>query len=164
MYRNKIMSLYEENPTLKIIQHFGTINMDNFNDRLRLQKLGFFCDVLGSGGGFNYTYYHYGPYSPTFTTVLYKGIANDSFCNAKLNEGEQHTVGLINELFGENVNNVYVLELYATVWYLLPERTVTENDIVSMVEFISDTKPRFSSDEIRASITRIIQFKTQHNL
>ncbi|MCE2507034.1 MAG: hypothetical protein J4F36_11345 [Nitrosopumilaceae archaeon] len=158
------MSLYEENPTLKVLQQFGPITMDRFNDRLRLQKLGFFCDVLGSEGGFNFTYYHYGPYAPTLTSILYKGITNDSFCVPELNGNEQNTVNLIQELFGDNVNNTHVLELYATIWYLLPEREINQTDIDSLVDLISTTKPRFTPDEIRPAITYVIQFKTEHNL
>lgn len=158
------MSLYEENPTLKVLQQFGQITMDQFQDRLRLQKLGFFCDVLGSSGGFNFTYYHYGPYAPTLTSVLYKGIANDSFCNAELNENEQNTVNLIRELLGENVNNAHALELFATIWYLLPEREINQRDIDSLIDLISTTKPRFKPDEIKQAITHVIRFKTKHNL
>jgi len=58
------MSIYEENSVLKILQHTGPINMELFRDRLRLQKIAYLSQELGTNAGFNFTFYHYGPYSP----------------------------------------------------------------------------------------------------
>ena len=159
------MSIYEENSVLKILQHTGPINMDHFNDRLRLQKIAFLSQEMGVNGGFNFTFYHYGPYSPPLTKILFKGVDTNSFGEGiTLSEPETQSVELMQELLGDNMNSPHHLELFATAWYLLPSRELVDVDIQSLVETIVEAKPRFNQDEVRAAIQRIIEFKHIHHI
>ena len=159
------MSIYEENSVLKILQLTGPINMELFRDRLRLQKIAYLSQELGANGGFNFTFYHYGPYSPPLTKILFKGIDTDAFEEQiTLSESETQTMARIQELLGNELGNPHQLELFATVWYLLPSRELVEADIQSLVETIVETKPRFTPDEVRATILRIVEFKQAHNI
>ena len=55
------MSIYEENETLRILNSLCDVSLDRFNDRLRLQKLGYLAQALGASGGFTFSWYLRGP-------------------------------------------------------------------------------------------------------
>jgi len=157
------MSAYEENTVLKILQSFGNINLDAFQDRLRLQKLAYLSQQLGSHGGFSFTYYHYGPYSPSLTKLLYKGVETNSFSEQiELSEQEIETIRQINELVGNQIEDHNSLELFATIWYLLPLRETNEIEQQEIVQTIIETKPRFNPELVNATINSIIEFRRNH--
>jgi len=157
------MSVFEENPTLKLLQHFGNLDMERFSDRLRLQKLAFLSQELGLEGGFSFTYYHYGPYSPTLTKLLYKGIETHEFPQqVTLTEEEQGIAQQMNELLGEQINDHNSLELFATIWYLLPTRVPSNEEQQEIIDTIAETKPRFERNQIQEAMNTILVFKRNH--
>ena len=159
------MSVFEENSTLKLLQHFGNINMERFSDRLRLQKLAFLSQEMGLEGGFSFTYYHYGPYSPTLTKLLYKGIETHGFPQqVTLTEEEEEIAQQINELLGEQINDHDSLELFATIWYLLPIRIPSDEEQQEIIDTITENKPRFERGQIQEVMNRILVFKRNHGL
>lgn len=159
------MSIYEENSVLKILQNCGNISMDAFRDRLRLQKIAYLSQQLNSDGGFSFTYYHYGPYSPSLTKLLYKGVETNSFSdNITLNDQETATVGLLNELVDKQTKDSFTLELFATIWYLLPIRQTTVSEQQEIIKTITETKPRFDLEKVRAVMDKILEFRQTHGI
>lgn len=157
------MSIYEENSVLRLLNHYGNIDLERFSDRLRLQKLAFLSQELGLGNEFSFTYYHYGPYSPTLTKLLYKGYETQAFPEQiQLTEQEQRIVQRIGELMGEQINDVESLELFATIWYLTPSREISDTERQDLIVLIQETKPRFRTEQIQAAMNRIIEFRRNH--
>jgi len=157
------MTIYEENPVLKILQSLGNISMDTFSERLRLQKMAYLSQQLHSDGGFFFTYYHYGPYSTSLTKLLYKGVETNSFSEQiELTEQEAETIRQINELVGDQIGNPFSLELFSTIWYLLPSRETTNTEQEETIQKITETKPRFDPVQVRETMNRIIEYRQHH--
>lgn len=64
----------DENETMRIVNSFGYVSLEEFEDRLRLQKLGYLAQELGASGGFMFSWYHRGPYSPTLTRAVVENL------------------------------------------------------------------------------------------
>jgi uncharacterized protein YwgA len=63
--------------------------------RVRLQKIAYLLDRLGAGSGFQYSYYHYGPYSSGFDLALRdaeaSGLVTESFGRREL-DGARYSI------------------------------------------------------------------------
>lgn len=157
------MEYLEYDSLLKVLRSFGEINLDYFIERLRLQKLGYLIQELGIDEGYSYSWYIYGPYSSTLTSALFaaddEGIFDE---DVELDKKEKNVVMQLNELLGKNVNNPDALELYASIWYLMPKRTLTDDDKIRILDLLSSKKPRFSQNDIKTAINKIIEFKKRY--
>ncbi len=65
---------------------------------------------------------------------------------------------------GKNVNNPDALELYASIWYLMPNRILNKDDKIKILDITSSEKPQFSQRDIKTAINEIIEFKNRYSL
>lgn len=156
------MSVYEENETLRILNSLCDVSLDKFNDRLRLQKLGYLSQVLGASGGFTFSWYLRGPYSSTLTKTLY-GAEEVGLLGKKqtLKDEEKKIVTNLKKLLGNKLDSPHLLELYASVWYLLPKRNVSKEDKQYVLDTFENEKPDFSKNDVKKCIENILKFKKQ---
>jgi len=56
---------------LRILNVLTNVSVDDFNDRLRLQKIVYLAREIGFDCGFAFDWYVRGPYSPSLTRMLY---------------------------------------------------------------------------------------------
>jgi len=156
------MSIYEENETFRILNSLCDVSLDKFNDRLRLQKLGYLVQALGASGGFTFSWYLRGPYSSSLTRMLYNaeevGVLGKKI---PLLKEEKDIIKNLKKLLKNELNDPRLLELYASVWYLLPKRTITDEDIKYVIETISKEKPKYTRSEVKNGIVAILKFKNQ---
>lgn len=153
------MSIYDENQLLRILRSFGEIDLDHFNDRLRLQKLGFLAQEMGAKGDFPYSWYLRGPYSSSLSSTLFMGVEVDAFRDhVHLNQDEQGIVRKMQNLLGDRICDPETLELFASVWYLIPNRKLSQGDISNIVEIMHDEKPRYPKELVRDTIKKIASF------
>lgn len=156
------MTVYD-NETFRIITSLGNASIDEFDDRLRLQKLGYLAQKMGSVGGFMFSWYIRGPYSPSLTKLLYD--AEDSGMldtNQSPTLKERQIIEKIEILVGKDrLSDPILLELYASVWYLLPDK-ITKKDSEHVIRVFRKTKPDFKESEVINCITKIEQFRQIH--
>ena len=114
------MTIFDENPLIRILRGIGEINLDHFDNRLRLQKLGFLAQEMGINGRFPFSWYIYGPYSTSLTSVLFIGEEVDAFNEPiQLTEPEQNVVNNLQQLLGEGIDDSRTLERFGSVWDLM---------------------------------------------
>ncbi|KAG2472740.1 MAG: hypothetical protein NPMRTH4_1800002 [Nitrosopumilales archaeon] len=155
------MSSYEENGTLRILNSLCNVSLDKFNDRLILQKLGYLAQSLGASGGFNFSWYLRGPYSPILTKMLYKAEKSGVFKKKpNLYVDEKKIVKKLKKLLKNELDDPQKLELYASVWYLIPKQDVTQGDVKYIIDTIREEKPDYSINEIKNTIETVLKFKT----
>jgi len=58
-------------------------DLEDFDDRVRLQKYVFLADEFGFEHGYNYNMYHYGPYSPDVAREYYEEEFEDQKENSR---------------------------------------------------------------------------------
>lgn len=149
-----------ENETMRIVNSFRGVSLDRFEDRLRLQKLGYLAQELGASGGFMFSWYHRGPYSPTLTRELFRyesmgRLGEDS----GLTRREMEVVAKMKGLLGRGIDSARALELYASLWYLLPRRGASAKDSSVAVEDLLKQKPRFTRKEADRAASAILGFR-----
>jgi len=154
------MTIFDEDPVFRILTSLGRVTMKNFDNRLRLQKISFLVQELGGFSSFPFTWYHRGPYSQELSKLLFKGQQIGAFeTDVTLTKEEQKVVNILRELLSDRLDDSDVLELFASIWYLLPQRVSPENDYQSVVDVIKETKPRYENQQVREALARILKFK-----
>lgn len=154
------MSIYDENRTLRILRNLGPISIDSFDGRLRLQKLAFLIQEMGTGGPFAYYWYIRGPYSPSLTQMLYSGDELGAYEDVpELTVSERGTARKVQALMGNDIDDPSRLELYASVLYLAPDRPLSEEDKSSIVGRMQKEKPHFDPGDVEAALARIEMFR-----
>lgn len=154
------LSIYDENKTLRILRYLGPISIDRFADRLRLQKLAFLIQEMGGGSSFSYYWYIRGPYSPLLTQMLYSGDEVGAYEDPpELTTAELMTARKVAAFMGSGMDDLRRLELYASVWYLAPNRVLTEGDRMSIVDRMEAEKPHFGPAEVRDAVARVEVFR-----
>ena len=78
-----------------------------------------------------------------------------------LSKDEKGVVKNLKKLLKNELNDPSLLELYASVWYLLPKRTIIDEDIQYVIKTISEEKPDYTRTEVKKCINEIIQFKNK---
>jgi|APSaa5957512535_1039671.scaffolds.fasta_scaffold21076_2 uncharacterized protein YwgA len=146
---------------LKILRNFGEINLDQFNDRLRLQKLAYLAQNLGAADEYPFSWYIHGPYSSSLTSVLFEGEELGVFDDeVSLNAKEKHIVKNMENLLEENTCDPSTLELYASIWYLAPNRKLSEADKKHVTDLMIKEKPHFNEAQIKSALKKIISFRS----
>jgi len=154
------MSIYDENQLLRILRSFGEINLEYFNSRLRFQKLGYLAQEMGADGGFPYSWYLRGPYSSSLSNTLFMGVEVDAFKeNVPLKESDKKIVSRLTNLLGKGIDKPDTLELFASVWYLMPSRKMSGNDVDSTVEIMKAHKPQYTPNQVKDAIKKISEFR-----
>lgn len=155
------MAYYENNSILKILRSFGPINLADFSDRLRLQKLAYLAQEMGAGDKYFYSWYVHGPYSSPLTSELFLGDRLGKFASEPpvLTENESKIVSQLKSLMGDEILNPHKLELFASIWYLLPSHKISKDDMEVVLDIMCTEKPHFSRDEVESAMKVIIDFK-----
>lgn len=113
--------------TLGILESFGPIRLDDFDDRLRMQKLAFLIQEVGGYHDFGYYWHIRGPYSPELTRALFSERENeDAPGGGPLAEEDRRLASRVRSLVHDKVGDPLELELYASVWYLTPKGDLPE--------------------------------------
>ena len=161
MANTKQLSIYDRNEALRVACTLCDASLDSFDERMRLQKLVYLAQALGAFGGFTFSWYHRGPYSPSLTRMLYDADRAGALGRtASLSLKEKNVTKKIKRLMGKHLGTPRSLELYASVWYLLPQPKITDHDADRVVRTMSDEKPHFDEKEVRACINTISKFRT----
>lgn len=150
--------------TLRVLEHFGTIKLDHFDDRLRLQKLAFLIQEIGERSDFVYYWYVRGPYSPALTQALFSREGATYKNRPGISGGELDLADKVKSLVGDKINDPLTLELYASVWYLAPKRRLVRGDRASIMRTMRQTKPHFSEEKVANTLTKIEAFRRDNRL
>lgn len=153
------MTIFDENPLIRVLRGMGEINLDRFTNRLRLQKISFLAQEMGVNGGFPFSWYIRGPYSSSLTSTLFMGEEVDAFRESiQLTESEQNVINNLRNLLGENIDDSRTLELYASVWYLMSSHP-NEDELDRVIAIMNEEKPKYSNNEVAAAFRRILEFR-----
>lgn len=76
-----------------------------------------------------------------------------------LSSKERGVVAKIKSLMGKDLGTPRLLELYASVWYLLPQPKITRQDMDRVVNTMADQKPHFKGKEVQACANSISKFR-----
>lgn len=165
MRSNKLGTLeFERNSLLRVLRSFGEINLDYFSERLRLQKLGYLSQKLSGNEEYSYSWYIHGPYSTSLTSDLFTGDEMGLFeKDVELNDKEKEVSKLLRILLEGEVNDPNFLELYASIWYLMPKGKLSEDEGKSIADILCKEKPQFSGTEIKTAMGKIISFREKYN-
>lgn len=157
-------SIYGQNEALQVACSLCDASIADFGGRMRLQKLVYLAQVLGAFGSFTFSWQHRGPYSPSLARMLYDADRAGALKHtASLSPKEQRVAGQIKILMGDQLGTPRSLELYASVWYLLPRPKITGQDMARVVSTMEDEKPHFDEQEVRACVDAISQFRLGHD-
>lgn len=150
-----------ERSTIRILNALSSFSLDEFKDRLRLQKLVFITRKLGYDSGFSFNWYARGPYSPSLTRMLF--TANDqnqlSLDEVDLNPTEAEIVGQVRNFLQDDIERPKVLELIASVWYFLRNRPYSLPERAQLIEQIIQLKPQYTPREVEDAIDRILRYR-----
>ena len=153
--------VYRDNETMRIVNSFCNVSLARFEDRIRLQKLGYLAQELGAAGGFMFSWYHRGPYSPTLTKELYRYESQGRLGeDQRLTRRERGVVAKMKALLGAKIDSSEALELYASLWYFFPRRRIaTAKDADSAINYLLSRKPQFTREEAAGAASDILKFK-----
>ena len=146
---------------MRIVNSFCNVSLARFEDRIRLQKLGYLAQALGASGGFMFSWYHRGPYSPTLAKDLYRYESQGRLgSDQRLTRRERGVVARMNDLLGAGIDSSEALELYASLWYFFPRRrAATDKDADLAVGSLLSRKPQFTREEAAGAASAILKFK-----
>ena len=146
---------------IRLLNSLTHVSLDDFQNRLRLQKLAYLAREMGCNCGFAFDWYVRGPYSPSLTRALFAAqeLEGLTMTNVKLNEEEAIISQNIRELVGKDMDDPRALELLASVWYFLPHFPISEEAMIYQIDRLIECKPQFSRKEIEQTFERIIKFR-----
>jgi uncharacterized protein YwgA len=153
--------MYRDNPIIRIANALTSVSIDDFEDRLRLQKIGFLAQEIGANTGFAFNWYRKGPYSPSLTRMFYAAdeLGMLRLSRVELNRSESAVAKALKELLGDGIENPRALELIASVWYLLPKRSISKKEIEQVLEVLVEQKPQFKKEELREAMRSVLDFR-----
>lgn len=156
------MTLFEDSPILPILGSLGKMSLRNFNDRMRLQKQTYLAQELGYNCGFSFMWHLHGPYSSSLTKFLYAAdeVGALESPQSVLSAEQNDTIARMKDLLGGDTNNPSILELYASVWYQLPNYRITGEELDSILDFLKNSKPQFTSEELSDTAKQIMDFRS----
>ena len=159
------IKLSNSDSLLRVISNVRKIQLDDFNDRLCLQKLGFLIQKIQQKEPHNFSWYVKGPYSSTLTSVLFyhedKGTYEKSH---KLSKSELNVRKRIDALLGKNIKNPFHLELYASLWYLMSGNQISVKEKEEIISIMYKDKPYFSRKDVILALAKISKFRIKYSL
>ena len=107
---------------LNIIR-IGKPDMKDFSNRIKYQKIIYLLQASGVSLGYGFNWYIRGPYSSPLAHVLFNIIEDDTYENSKtltFNDNAKIVSSLdaFTKKLGENINDVYYLEVLASLHYI----------------------------------------------
>lgn len=131
---------------LKMLNIFH-INIEDFNERLRYQKLVYLLQVSGVPMGFRFNWYVRGPYSPGLADSLYIISKNQGLLEetAQINFRNQEIINQkIQKLTGvlaENIDNPEYLEIIGSLSYIRNNDPMLDKSEESLMKRLIELKP-----------------------
>ena len=142
-------------------------SIGNFDHRLILQKTIYLAQAAGVDLGYFYTWYLYGPYSPSLTKDAY---AINSDIKAGLDDSDewqlddkskvrlQKLKGIIPEVSSDKQRRRQ-LELLASVHFLIEQKQIPRKDADLIMEILKRYNKDFSRDEIQTALKELIHYE-----
>ncbi len=131
------------------------IDLDNFDEKLIIQKTVYIAQKMGFNFGYNFGWYVRGVYSSSLTVDLY-GMDEKTTYNPT--SDDISLVKLINSFKKDfNDNGVSAFELISSVVYADKHRHMNEDDIT---HFIKRVKPWYTDNQIKKAIILLKHFNS----
>jgi uncharacterized protein YwgA len=131
---------------------FSEIKMNDFQDRLKYQKIVYLIQKFGLSLGYGYSWYVRGPYSPDLTKNLFSISKNPTIfsegCKLRLNN-EEKVISRIDEfknLLEENINDPLFLEILASMVFIKDTYQSKNVDNEELKEILLELKPRLKQE------------------
>jgi len=148
------------------IDHLGlSLKMDDFDNRLILQKAVYLAQAKQVHLGYYYQWYLYGPYCPSLTKDLYaidsEGRYGVDECNRwELDEQSCHRLDEIKGLFTETAPGPLPsnLELLASVHFLVTCKQVSRSDAKQITEILKRYNKDFSPQEVEVALGELDKY------
>lgn len=153
----------QERSTIRILNALTTFSLDNFDDRLRLQKIVFLARMIGFNSGYSFDWYVRGPYSPSLTKMLFSANEEGRLIleNVTLQDTEELTVQQLREFLQDDVSSPKILELLASVWYFIRRSSYSEDERNDLIREIVRKKPQYTMEEVVMAFDRIMRFRNR---
>jgi len=126
---------------------FDNIDMDDFDNRLKYQKLIYLIQNQGIRLGYGYSWYVRGPYSPALTRTLFNIDENpclfDGAKKIKFDQEKEVAKRLTNlkSLLGDHIDDPIYLEVLASIHYLHKTLPPNENSCKHLRDNLLAIKP-----------------------
>ena len=146
--------------TLNILESFGPIRIDEFDDRIRMHKLAFLIQEVGDYHIFGYYWHGRGPHSPALAREMcFWCDYNDPPGRAPITEEDRRIADRVRSLVHGRIDDPLTLELYAAVWFITPKAGLDEGDRESIIETMRCAKPHFKKEQVAAALAEIEEFR-----
>ncbi len=137
-----------------VFGRLGGIQLDNLDNRKIFQKKLYFLEQFGLDLGYTFSFYMYGPYSPTatkdaFDLIKQQEIAPETIGETPLSNGDTAIIDRLNTFLGEipAENMAHMLELLASIHYIHSLPYLVDKSRVEIVKRLREMKPEFSFRE-----------------
>lgn len=150
-----------ERSTIRVLNELSGFELEEFDDRLRLQKLVFLAKKIGYDFGYTFSWYARGPYSPSLTRMLFSANEQNRLNrdDVELNDYEIEVVDALRTFLNDDIENPRALELLASVWYFLRNRRYSPEERNALIATILQRKPQFERDEVEEAVNRIQRYR-----
>ena len=155
----------EPESVLKIMRSIGPISMSKFNDRLYMQKLAYLVQEIQANEAHVFSWYVRGPYSPTMTEQLFYHWERGTYDRApRLDDSEASVRDKVHELLGDKIRDPLALELFASLWYLMPAAKISKEVHDNIIKTMCMEKPHFSRSQIQEALAKIIALRKKYSI
>jgi uncharacterized protein YwgA len=140
------------------------VEVDEFNDRLILQKATYLAQAAGVHLGYFYRWYLRGPYSPAVADdgfALNREIKSDCDDSQswELDEVSSKRLSEIKKLIGrKNPQRARKLELLASVHFLVDQKQVSKSDPDLITEKLHRFNKQFTKSEVEKSLGQLREY------
>jgi len=120
-------------------------DMENFDERLRLQKIVYLLWAYGISLGYGFNWYVRGPYSPKLASDGY-ALDDELFergSKIQLNDDKTVVESLneFNDIIGEKINDSLYLEILASLHYIKKVAFGGQDDFEKISNWLTSQKP-----------------------
>jgi len=150
-----------EESTIRILNALTSVSLETFEERIKLQKLVYLARKMGYSPGYSFNWYSRGPYSPSLTRMLFSANEQDRLVlrDASLSSEEGAIVDKLEDFLKDDVDNPRVLELLASIWYCLHEKSYNQDEKNELADKVIRLKPEYGKEEVEKALDRILQFR-----
>lgn len=126
-------------------------NMEDFDERLRLQKIVYLLWAYGISLGYGFNWYVRGPYSPKLASDGY-AIDDELFergGEVRFNNEEQvvESLNRFKEIIGEKINDPLYLEILASLHYIKKVAFGGRDNFAGISNWLTSQKPYLKNIE-----------------
>jgi len=135
-------------------------NMQDFSERKKVQKLIYIIQEVASIPlGFDFSWYHHGPYSPGLTKALFELEEGKVPMNATLSRAEVERLNALKVFLREDMPSADNLELLGSLHYLLQAAKRFGVEEEEAYRVLKIKKPYFSDSEIEKARKKLRVYK-----